>query len=122
MELCGGPVVRFKMSTEWATAYVQKAVGAPLATKLDRASSMTLLMARSATPFSWWTCGGQVVVCTPSSARSSVNYLERNSPALSLCSVPTTRVGLSRPSLRRAVKPARNIRMCLGASCLCRSV
>eukprot|EP00965_Chrysotila_dentata_P064584 2141436-Pleurochrysis_carterae.AAC.1 len=58
--LRGGPVVRFSTSTEWATAYVQKEVGAPLATKLERASSMMLRIARSATPFSWWTCGGHV--------------------------------------------------------------
>eukprot|EP00965_Chrysotila_dentata_P218192 6190450-Pleurochrysis_carterae.AAC.2 len=45
---------------------------------------------------------------------------ERNSPALSLCNVPTTRVGVSRPLFRRAVKPARKLRMCLGASCLLR--
>eukprot|EP00965_Chrysotila_dentata_P005987 196322-Pleurochrysis_carterae.AAC.1 len=49
------------------------------------------LMALSATPFSWWTCGGQVVACTPSRARRSVNSRERNSPALSLCIVPTMR-------------------------------
>eukprot|EP00965_Chrysotila_dentata_P150036 4955418-Pleurochrysis_carterae.AAC.1 len=53
--------VRHSTSTEWATAYVQKEVGAPLATKLERASSMILRIARSATPFSWWTCGGHVV-------------------------------------------------------------
>eukprot|EP00965_Chrysotila_dentata_P118503 3917773-Pleurochrysis_carterae.AAC.1 len=79
---------------------------------------MMLRIARSATPFSWWTCGGHVAACTPSSASSSVNCFERNSPALSLWSVSTTRVGVSRPSLRRAVKPARKRRMCLGASCL----
>eukprot|EP00965_Chrysotila_dentata_P228951 6196895-Pleurochrysis_carterae.AAC.1 len=70
-----------------------------------------LRIARSATPLSCWTCGGQVVACMPSSARNSVNCFERNSPALSLCNVPTTRVGVSRPSLSRAVNPARNRRM-----------
>eukprot|EP00965_Chrysotila_dentata_P048490 1608629-Pleurochrysis_carterae.AAC.1 len=45
-------------------------------------------MARSATPLSWWTCGGQVELCTPRSARNSVNSGDKNSPALSLCSVP----------------------------------
>eukprot|EP00965_Chrysotila_dentata_P172207 5682764-Pleurochrysis_carterae.AAC.1 len=81
---------------------------------------MMLRIARSATPLSWWTCGGQVVACTPSSETSSVNCFERNSPALSLWSVPTTRVGVSRPSFKRAVNPARKLRMCLGASCLWR--
>eukprot|EP00965_Chrysotila_dentata_P139425 4610300-Pleurochrysis_carterae.AAC.2 len=57
----------------------------------------------------------------PSSAIKSVNCLERNSPALLLWSVLTTRVGVSRPSLSRAVKPARNRLMCDGASLLLRS-
>eukprot|EP00965_Chrysotila_dentata_P108979 3600320-Pleurochrysis_carterae.AAC.2 len=57
----------------------------------------------------------------PSSARNSVNCLDRNSPALSLWSVPTTCVGVSRPSLSRAVNPARNRLMCDGASLLLRS-
>eukprot|EP00965_Chrysotila_dentata_P149212 4927943-Pleurochrysis_carterae.AAC.1 len=77
---------------------------------------MMLRIARSATPLSWWTCGGQVVACTPSSESSSVNCFERNSPALSLWSVPTTRVGVSRPSFKSAVNPARKLRICLGAS------
>eukprot|EP00965_Chrysotila_dentata_P029582 983472-Pleurochrysis_carterae.AAC.1 len=68
---------------------------------------MILRIARSATPFSWWTCGGQVVAWMPLSARNSVNCFERNSPALSLWSVPTTRVGVARPSLSRAVNPAK---------------
>eukprot|EP00965_Chrysotila_dentata_P035122 1168891-Pleurochrysis_carterae.AAC.1 len=50
-ELRGGPVVRFSTSTAWETASVQKPVGAPQATKLDRVSSIALRMARSATPF-----------------------------------------------------------------------
>eukprot|EP00965_Chrysotila_dentata_P059272 1967539-Pleurochrysis_carterae.AAC.1 len=83
---------------------------------------MMLRIARSATPFSWCTCGGQVVAWTPLPASSSVNCFDRNSPALSLWIVPTTRVGVSRPALRRAVKLARNCRMCAGASCLWRSV
>eukprot|EP00965_Chrysotila_dentata_P176753 5837741-Pleurochrysis_carterae.AAC.1 len=49
-------------------------------------------IALSATPFSWRTCGGQVDVCTPSDARRSVNSRDRNSPASSLCRVPTMRV------------------------------
>eukprot|EP00965_Chrysotila_dentata_P076625 2529734-Pleurochrysis_carterae.AAC.4 len=36
-------------------------------------------MARSATPLSWWTCGGQVVLWTPAGARNSVDSEERNS-------------------------------------------
>eukprot|EP00965_Chrysotila_dentata_P033887 1128341-Pleurochrysis_carterae.AAC.1 len=87
---------------------------------LERVRSMMLRIARSATPFNWWTCGGHVVACMPSSARNSVNCLERNSPALSLWSVPTTRVGVSRPSLSRAVNPARKCLMCDGASLLFR--
>eukprot|EP00965_Chrysotila_dentata_P090001 2970224-Pleurochrysis_carterae.AAC.2 len=58
----------------------------------------------------------------PSSARNSVNCFERNSPALSQCSVPTTRVGVARPSLSRAVNPPRKCRMCVGASLLLRSM
>eukprot|EP00965_Chrysotila_dentata_P256535 6212573-Pleurochrysis_carterae.AAC.1 len=57
----------------------------------------------------------------PLPANSSVNCFDRNSPALSLCIVPTTRVGVSSPALRSAVKLARNWRMCVGASCLWRS-
>eukprot|EP00965_Chrysotila_dentata_P008416 274348-Pleurochrysis_carterae.AAC.1 len=49
-------------------------------------------IALSATPFNWCTCGGQMEVCTPSNARSSVNSRDRNLPALSLWSVPTMRV------------------------------
>eukprot|EP00965_Chrysotila_dentata_P230126 6197588-Pleurochrysis_carterae.AAC.4 len=104
----GGPVVRLRTSTKCATAKVQKEVGVPLATRLARVSSITLRIARSATPFNWCTCGGQVVEWTPLRANSSVKCRERNSPALSLCIVPTTRVGVSRPELRRAVKLARN--------------
>eukprot|EP00965_Chrysotila_dentata_P055480 1840636-Pleurochrysis_carterae.AAC.1 len=81
-----------------------------------------LRIARSATPFSWWTCGGHVAAWMPSSARNSVNCFERNLPALSLWSVPTIRVGVSRPLLSRAVKPARKRRMCVGASLLFRSM
>eukprot|EP00965_Chrysotila_dentata_P154716 5112065-Pleurochrysis_carterae.AAC.1 len=73
--LRGGPVVRLSTSIECATAYVQKAAGAPFATRLERVSSIMLCMARSATP---------------------------NLPALSLWIVPTTRVGVSRPALRSA--------------------
>eukprot|EP00965_Chrysotila_dentata_P237696 6202065-Pleurochrysis_carterae.AAC.1 len=79
---------------------VQKDVGAPLATRLERVGSMMLRIARSATPLSWWTCGGHVVACTPSRASRSANWWDRNSPALSLWIVPTTRVGVSRPALR----------------------
>eukprot|EP00965_Chrysotila_dentata_P113564 3753150-Pleurochrysis_carterae.AAC.1 len=48
----GGPVVRFSMSTAWETAKVQNPVGAAQATKLERVSSITLRMARLATPLS----------------------------------------------------------------------
>ena len=41
---------------------------------------------------------GQRVCSMVSSARSSSNCLDRNSPALSVCSVPTMRVGSLRPS------------------------
>eukprot|EP00965_Chrysotila_dentata_P252362 6210641-Pleurochrysis_carterae.AAC.1 len=61
-------------------------------------------MARSATPFNWWTRGGQVEECIPRSERRSVNSRERNSPALSLCKVPTMRVGRAAFLLARAVK------------------
>eukprot|EP00965_Chrysotila_dentata_P147787 4877850-Pleurochrysis_carterae.AAC.1 len=55
----GGPVLRLSTSTECATAYVQKVADAPLATRLERVSSMMLRMARSTTPFIWCTGGGQ---------------------------------------------------------------
>eukprot|EP00965_Chrysotila_dentata_P152619 5043788-Pleurochrysis_carterae.AAC.1 len=69
----GGPIVRFSTSTAWETAKVQNPTGAPQATRLERVSSIILRMARSATPMSWWTCGGHVVACTPSRASKSVN-------------------------------------------------
>eukprot|EP00965_Chrysotila_dentata_P015535 513930-Pleurochrysis_carterae.AAC.1 len=59
-------------------------MGELLATNAERVNSMMERMARSATPLSWWTCGGQVVLCTPASARNSVNSRDKNSPALSL--------------------------------------
>eukprot|EP00965_Chrysotila_dentata_P138029 4565805-Pleurochrysis_carterae.AAC.1 len=58
-------------------------------------------MARSATPFNWWTWGGQVEECLPRSERRSVNSRERNSPALSLCKVPTMRVRRSAVFIRQ---------------------
>eukprot|EP00965_Chrysotila_dentata_P097268 3215023-Pleurochrysis_carterae.AAC.4 len=67
-------------------------------------------VARSATPLSWCTCGGQVVLCTPNSARNSVNSRDRNSPALSLCSNPTTRWGLGERLLRSEVLVSRELR------------
>eukprot|EP00965_Chrysotila_dentata_P163155 5388207-Pleurochrysis_carterae.AAC.2 len=77
-------------------------------------------MARSATPFNWWTCGGQVDECIPRSDKKSVNSLERNSPALSLCMVPTIRMGRSAFLFARAVKEAMNLRTCADASDLLR--
>eukprot|EP00965_Chrysotila_dentata_P092337 3047615-Pleurochrysis_carterae.AAC.1 len=81
------------MSTACSAAWSQKPVGAPQATSDARVSSIMDRIARSATPFNWWTCGGQVEVCTPFSDRNSVNSRERNSPALSLWRVPTMRAG-----------------------------
>eukprot|EP00965_Chrysotila_dentata_P022660 750459-Pleurochrysis_carterae.AAC.1 len=46
----------------------------------------------------------------PPCARNSVNCCDRNSPTFSVCMVPTTRVGTSRPALRSAVKLAINWR------------
>eukprot|EP00965_Chrysotila_dentata_P081398 2687449-Pleurochrysis_carterae.AAC.1 len=54
--------------------------------------------------------------CTPSRASRSENWWDKNSPALSLWILLTTRVGVSRPALRRAAKPARDFRMYVGAS------
>eukprot|EP00965_Chrysotila_dentata_P005295 173827-Pleurochrysis_carterae.AAC.4 len=65
-------------------------------------------IALSATPFSWCTWGGHVDVCTPSEARRSVNSRDKNSPALSLCSVPTMRVGDGRPAFSSVLKAAMN--------------
>eukprot|EP00965_Chrysotila_dentata_P226362 6195363-Pleurochrysis_carterae.AAC.5 len=72
------------MSTACVAAKSQNAMGDPLATKVERVSSMIERIARSATPLSWCTCGGQVEVCTWLVARKSVTSFERNSPALSL--------------------------------------
>eukprot|EP00965_Chrysotila_dentata_P008985 292179-Pleurochrysis_carterae.AAC.1 len=69
-------------------------------------------IARSATPFNWWTCGGQVDVCTPFSDRNSVNSRERNSPAVSLWRVPAMRAGRGEFLLARAEKDAMNLRIC----------
>eukprot|EP00965_Chrysotila_dentata_P115115 3805936-Pleurochrysis_carterae.AAC.2 len=49
-----------------------------------------LRIARSATPFSWCTCGGHVVAFTPLALRKAANSADRNSPALSLWNVPTS--------------------------------
>eukprot|EP00965_Chrysotila_dentata_P012802 423032-Pleurochrysis_carterae.AAC.1 len=58
-------------------------MGADAETRADRARSMMERIARSATPFSAWTCGGHVEAWTLDLARKSVNCVERNSPALS---------------------------------------
>ena len=65
-----------------------------LAIMLTRMSSRIERTARSATPFSWCTCGGQVVWLIPSEARRSLNSCERNSAALSQCTAPRTMEGL----------------------------
>eukprot|EP00965_Chrysotila_dentata_P099232 3281336-Pleurochrysis_carterae.AAC.1 len=49
-------------------------------------------------------CGGQVEVWTPRSDKNSVNSLDRNSPALSLCRVPMMRVGRGEFLLAKADK------------------
>eukprot|EP00965_Chrysotila_dentata_P115573 3819488-Pleurochrysis_carterae.AAC.4 len=79
-----GPLVRLSTSTACVTAKFQNAMGELLATNADRVNSMMERLAHSATPLSWCTSGGQVVLCTPASARNSVNSRERNSPALLL--------------------------------------
>eukprot|EP00965_Chrysotila_dentata_P005539 182836-Pleurochrysis_carterae.AAC.2 len=48
----GGPLVRLSMSTACVTAWSQKVIGDPLATRADRVSSMIDLIALSATPLS----------------------------------------------------------------------
>eukprot|EP00965_Chrysotila_dentata_P078799 2598531-Pleurochrysis_carterae.AAC.2 len=68
---------------------------------------MEVRMARSATPLSAWMCGGEVVACTELSARSSVKSRDTNSPASSVCIVPTIRVG----ELRRVLRSALNLQM-----------
>ena len=81
---CGGPVVRLRTSRAWSTRYGQKETGHLLATRLDLTTSMMLRMARSATPLSECTCGGQVVCVMPAESKNSVNSRERNSPALNV--------------------------------------
>eukprot|EP00965_Chrysotila_dentata_P200489 6180005-Pleurochrysis_carterae.AAC.5 len=79
-------------------------------------------MARSATPFSWCTCGGHVVAWTPLEERKDANSVERNSPALSLWKVPTTCLAPSRRlRFSNAVKEAMNARTAAGASALVRT-
>eukprot|EP00965_Chrysotila_dentata_P118568 3920137-Pleurochrysis_carterae.AAC.1 len=73
-------------------------------------------IARSATPLSSCTCGGQVVVCTPVLVKKSAKRVERNSPALSECSVPMSRRGAGWFWLSSAAKEARNLRTYNGAS------
>ena len=88
---CGGPVVRLSTSTECSTRWGQKLMGQALASRVARTISMMDRMARSATPLSWCTCGGQVVRVIDSLSRYSENSLDMNSPALSRCSWPTMR-------------------------------
>ena len=116
----GGPVVLFSMLTACCSAYGQKLVGELLATRSARNTSMMERMARSATPFSWCTCGGQVVWWMSSSSMSSENSRDRNSPALSVCSAPTTDMACVFPMLPNALKAARNLRTYMGASDLAR--
>eukprot|EP00965_Chrysotila_dentata_P184376 6086777-Pleurochrysis_carterae.AAC.3 len=73
-------------------------------------------IARSATPSSSCTCGGQVVVCTPEAVKKSAKRVDRNSPALSEWSVPTSRRGSGWFWLSSAAKDARNLRTYKGAS------
>eukprot|EP00965_Chrysotila_dentata_P169439 5594847-Pleurochrysis_carterae.AAC.3 len=78
-------------------------------------------MARSATPFSWCTCGGHVVAWTPLAERKAANSADRNSPALSLWKVPTTCLAPSRRlRFSNAVKEAMNVRTAAGALALVR--
>eukprot|EP00965_Chrysotila_dentata_P027771 923113-Pleurochrysis_carterae.AAC.2 len=50
-----------------------------------------------------------IEVCTPESARKFVQRVDKNSPALSECNVPTSRRGSEEPLLRRAAKEATNL-------------
>eukprot|EP00965_Chrysotila_dentata_P132757 4389549-Pleurochrysis_carterae.AAC.1 len=77
---------------------------------------MIVRMARSATPLRACTCGGDVVAWMELSASRSVNSREINSPALSVCMVPTVRAGASRRVLSRALNSARNRFTHAGAS------
>ena len=74
------------------------------------------LIARSATPLSACTCGGQVVCATSSVSSSSVNLRERNSPALSVWSEPTMRTGAGDLLLACAFMEAMKERTFSGAS------
>eukprot|EP00965_Chrysotila_dentata_P220825 6192010-Pleurochrysis_carterae.AAC.8 len=78
-------LVRLRRATQRGPKYV----GAEAATMLKRASSMIARTARSVTPFSSWTCGGQVEECTA--------LRERN------C-VPTSRLGSYLRSLRTSTQ------------------
>eukprot|EP00965_Chrysotila_dentata_P144369 4769176-Pleurochrysis_carterae.AAC.1 len=83
---------------------------------LERTSSMVVRMARSATPLSACTCGGEVVAWTKPLASSSVNSREMNSPALSVWIVPMILAGVSRRVLSSALNSARNRLTQAGAS------
>eukprot|EP00965_Chrysotila_dentata_P041160 1365861-Pleurochrysis_carterae.AAC.1 len=86
---------------------------------LARVSSMTLRMARSATPFNWCTWGGHVVEFIPRVWRNAANSEDKNSPALSLCSVPTSFEPRVELRFKAAVNSARNLWTAAGASPLC---
>ena len=73
-------------------------------------------MERSATPLSWCTCGGHVVSDTSDSSRSSWNCRDRNSPALSVWMVDTTRTTASARRFANALKEAMKRRTRSGAS------
>eukprot|EP00965_Chrysotila_dentata_P194205 6176225-Pleurochrysis_carterae.AAC.5 len=60
--------------------------------------------------------GGQVEVHTPLAARNLVNSLNKNSPALSLCRVPTARLGVPPSLFRRSLNDTEKRQMCAGAS------
>ena len=96
----------------------QKPTGQLLASRVARATSMIERIARSATPLSECTCGGHVVRSMVSLSRYSVNSFERNSPALSICSWPTTLIGSARPTLTSAFSFATKARIFAGASLL----
>ena len=103
-------------STAIWTACVQWDEETLPAVRYDRVKLSTEPIARSATPFSACTWGGQVVWATSSASSMSVNWRDRNSPALSVWSEPTTRTGDADLLLAWALRDAMNLFTYLGAS------
>jgi hypothetical protein len=84
-------VARLRMSQALCAAYAQNEGGALLATIDVRTMGVMAPMARSATPLSAWSYGGQESKLMLSRARKALKSALMNSPALSARSAPMRR-------------------------------